>query len=68
MNDDITVINGLTAGDLTVLTATALHYCSRDGNHLFDVVGRMTARHCNIRTLLISKNIYTHKVVTYFTD
>lgn len=43
--NDITVVNGLTAGDLTVLTATALNYCSRDGNHLFDVVGCMTARH-----------------------
>ena len=66
--NDITIVNGLTAGDLTVLTATTLNYCSRDGNHLFEVVGCMTARHCNVITLLISKNIYTHKVVTYFTD
>ena len=61
----------LTAGDLlTVLTAMTLHYCSRDGNNLFGVAGRMTARHCNIITLLISKVIYyTHNnVVTYCTD
>jgi hypothetical protein len=52
--NDITVVNGLTAGDLTVLTATTLNYCSRDGNHLFDVVGCMKARHCNVITLLIT--------------